>query len=70
MMPLTLADTDRNYRIVRISGKDEIRRHLNNLGVTENEEISVKQSINGNVIVEIRGVRLALDASLARRIMV
>lgn len=69
-MPLTLADTDRNYRIVRISGKDEIRRHLNNLGVTENEEISVKQSINGNVIVEIRGVRLALDASLARRIMV
>jgi ferrous iron transport protein A len=70
MMPLTLADVDRCYTIRKISGKDDVRRHLNNLGLVEKEEVSVKQSIDGNLIVEIKGVRLALDSSLARRIQV
>ena len=36
----------------------------------ENETVSVIQSIQGNLIVEIKGVRIALDKSLANRIMV
>lgn len=70
MMPLTLAESDQMYTILKITGKDQVRRHLNNLGVTENEKITVRQSVNGNLIVEVRGVRLALDAGLARRILV
>ena len=44
--------------------------HLKNLGFVENETVSVIQSIQGNLIVEIKGVRIALDKSLANRIMV
>lgn len=69
-MPLTLADENQNYTIIRIKGKDDVRRHLSNLGLTENETISVKQSIHGNLIVEVKGVRLALNADLAKRIMI
>ena len=56
--------------IQRITGQDKVRVHLKNLGFVENETVSVIQSIQGNLIVEIKGVRIALDKSLANRIMV
>lgn len=70
MMPLTFADTNHEYVIQRITGQDKVRVHLRNLGFVENETVSVIQSIQGNLIVEIKGVRIALDKSLANRIMV
>lgn len=69
-MPLTFAEKDMPYKILKIAGKDEIRSYLQNLGFAVNETISVKQSNRGNLIVEVKGVRVALDASLAKRIMV
>lgn len=69
-MPLTLADFGVVYRVLRIRGKDAIRHHLNNLGIVENEQISIKQKIAGNVIAEVKGVRIALDSSMAKRIEV
>ena len=70
MMPLTVADTNHEYVIQRIKVQDKVRVHLKNLGFVENETVSVIQSIQGNLIVEIKGVRIALDKSLANRIMV
>lgn len=69
-MPLTFAQMSKEYVIVKITGQDKIRTHLRNLGIMENERVSVVQSIRGNLIVEIKGVRIALDKSLANRIMV
>ena len=69
-MPLTLAQTNQKYTILRITGQDKVRNHLRNLGFVENETVSVIQSISGNLIVEIKGIRVALDKSLANRIMV
>lgn len=69
-MPLTLADPGTVYTIERITGKDVLRRRLMTLGVVEQEKIAVKQSAKGNVIAEVKGIPLALDADLARRIMV
>ena len=69
-MPLTLAQTNKKYTILRITGQDKVRHHLRNLGFVENETVSVIQSISGNLIVEIKGIRVALDKSLANRIMV
>ena len=67
-MPLALADKNRTYTIVRITGKDEVRAHLNNLGFIENEPVRIKQAINGNLIVEVKGTNIALSDKLARRI--
>lgn len=69
-MPLTFAERNKEYVILRITGQDKVRNHLRNLGFVENETVSVIQSISGNLIVEIKGVRVALDKSLANRIMV
>lgn len=69
-MPISLAEMNKLYVIKRITGKDETRRHLANLGFVEGAEVKVVQSIDGNLIVEVKDVRVALDESLARRILV
>ena len=69
-MPLTFADMNHGYVIQRVIGEDKTKSHLKNLGFIEKEKVLVIQSIQGNLIVEIKGVRIALDKSLANRIMV
>ncbi|MGM9961016.1 MAG: ferrous iron transport protein A [Allobaculum sp.] len=70
MMPLSLGEQNQNYTIVRVTGKDEIRAHLRNLGIVEKETIEIKQMIAGNLIVEVKGVRVAINRDLAKRIMI
>ena len=55
---------------VRYPIEDSIRTHLRNLGIVEGESIVIKNAIQKNLIVEIKGIRIALDATLAQRIMV
>lgn len=67
-MPLSFGEVNQAYRIARISGKDEIRAHLQNMGFSEKTRIVIRQRIAGSLIVEVLGVRVALDPGLARRI--
>lgn len=69
-MPLTLATKGQPAFIKRITGKDEVKRHLANLGFIEGKEITLVSQANGNVVVGIGSLRVALDRSLAQRIMV
>lgn len=69
-MPLILGDVNTLYTIRCVSGKDDVRAHLKNLGIVENESITIKQAVQGNLIVEIKGVRIALSSALAKRIQV
>ena len=69
-MPLSLADMNSVYVVKRVTGNDQIRKHLATLGFVEGAEVQVVQSIDGNLIVEVKNVRVAIDESLARRVMV
>lgn len=69
-MPLMHAEKDRPMTVCRISGPLKVRSHLADLGFSPQSLVTVKQEIAGNLIVEVKGSRLALDASMARRIMV
>ncbi len=69
-MPLTLADLDKEYTIKRIGGTLEVRNHLNNLGFTVGGTVKVVSTINGNLIVNVKETRVALDRELAQKIMV
>ncbi|MEY8542803.1 FeoA family protein [Dubosiella newyorkensis] len=69
-MPLSFCKVDVVYPIEKITGKDSMRTHLINLGIVEGESIVIKNAIQKNLIVEIKGIRIALDATLAQRIMV
>ena len=69
-MPLSLGEVGKKYLIKKITGNDTVRAHLRNMGIVENSYIQIVQSIAGNMILEVKGSRIALDASLVRRIIV
>ena len=69
MMPLTFASVSETATIRKITGKDEVRQHLAELGFVVGETVTVVSSIGGNLILNIKGSRIALDASMAQRVM-
>ena len=70
MMPITMANTGDVCTIRKITGKDEIRLHLAELGFVVDTTVSVITQIGGSVILQVRDSRVALDRSMANRIMV
>lgn len=69
-MPLTMAKTGETNLIKKITGKDEIRRHLAELGFVIGESVTVVSEIGGNMILSVKDSRIALDKTLAIRILV
>ena len=69
-MPLAMAQVGDVNIIKRISGRDEVRQHLAELGFVVGEEVQIVSEIGGNLILAIKGARIALDKTMAMRIMV
>ena len=69
-MPLTMLNIGETGKIKRIGGNEETRRFLNNLGFVVGTEVSVVSAIGGNVIVNIKDPRVAINEDMAKRIMV
>ncbi len=70
MMPLTMAGNGETHTIGKITGKDQIRQHLAELGFVVGAEVTVLNEITGSVILAVKDSRVALDRSMANRIMV
>lgn len=70
MMPLTVARPRETAAILKITGKDEVRQHLAELGFVVGATVTVVNQISGNLIVQIKDSRVALDQSMANRIMI
>ena len=69
-MPLMLASRGNELYIKKITGNDETKRFLNSLGFVTGESVTVISEIGGNMIINVKGSRVALDKSMASRIMV
>lgn len=70
MMPLLLATPGQEVIVNKVGGKQDVRQHLNELGFTVGSPVTVVSSVNGNLIVKVKESRVALDKSLANKIMV
>lgn len=70
MMPLTMAKAGETVTIRKISGKDEVRQHLAELGFVVDTAVTVVSSIMGNLIVQVKDSRVAIDQTMANRIMI
>ena len=70
MMPLGMASVGDTNTIVKITGRDEVRQHLAELGFVVGEEVTVVSQMGGNMILSIQDSRVALDRTMAMRIMV
>lgn len=70
MMPLGLAKAGDVNIIKKVTGRDDVRQHLAELGFVAGEEIRVVSELGGNLILNVKESRIALDKTMAMRIMV
>ena len=68
-MPLTMANAGESVTIRRITGTDSVRQHLTELGFVVGEKITVISKNGGNLIVQVKDSRVAIDQSMANRII-
>lgn len=69
-MPLGMASVGDTNIIKRITGQDEVKQHLSELGFVVGAEVTVVNELGGNLILNIKESRVALDKTMAMRIMV
>ena len=69
MMPLAMANVGDVNIIRKITGRDEVRQHLAELGFVVDTDVTVVTVMGGSLILQVRDSRVALDRSMASRIM-
>lgn len=70
MMPLVFAQIGQINTIKKIGGCAEIKKHLESLGFVVGGDVSIVNSLGGNVIVNIKDARVAINEETARKILV
>lgn len=70
VMPLTMAKAGEANIIKKVGGKEETRRFLENLGFVIGGLVTVVSEINGNMIVNVKESRVAINKDMANKIMV
>lgn len=70
MMPLTMARTGEINVIRKVGGKEETRRFLENLGFVTGGNVTVVSEIDGNMIVNVKESRVAINKDMANKIMI
>lgn len=70
MMPLSLADIGDENIIKKIGGSADTKRHLENLGFVVGGSVSVVNTLAGNLIVNVKESRVAINQEMAKRIFV
>lgn len=69
-MPIYIAPKGAELQIRKVGADDKVRKHLQELGITEGGKITLISSSGGNVIVIVKEGRLCLDKTLASKILV
>ena len=70
MMPLSMAKPGETVTIRKITGKDEVRQHLAELGFVVDTEVTVVNELGGSLILQVKDCRVALDRQMAYRVMI
>ena len=69
-MPLSKVKEGEINTICKVGGKEETRKFLENLGFVSGGEVTVVSQINGNIIVNVKGSRVAIGRDMANKVMV
>ncbi len=70
MMPLALAQIGEENVVKRVGGNPEVKKRLEDLGFVPGGRVTVVSSLNGNLIINVKETRIALDEAMARKIMI
>ena len=69
-MPLGVTGVGETNIIRKITGRDEVRQHLAELGFVVGEAVTVVSELGGSLILSVKDSRIALDRGMAMRIIV
>lgn len=69
-MPLTMAKTGESNTIKKVGGKEETKRFLESLGFVIGGCVTVVSEIGGNMIVNVKESRVAINKEMANKIMI
>ena len=69
-MPLSMANEGEPSVIKKVGGKEETRKFLENLGFVVGGSVTVVSETEGNLIVNVKGSRVAIGRDMANKILV
>ncbi|MDQ0363147.1 FeoA family protein [Breznakia pachnodae] len=69
-MPLVLAPVGKTLKVLKCSLDEKTGKHLQNLGLIPGATVVVVREKDGDVIVQVKDSRIALNKQLARKILV
>ena len=70
MMPLSMVKPGEENKILKVGGKEETRRFLENLGFVAGGMVTVVSATGGNMIVNVKDSRVAIGKDMENKIMV
>lgn len=70
MMPLLMVDPGKTYEIKRIGGESAQRKFIESLGFIQGGDVSVLSKSGENIIVSVKGARVAINKDVALKILV
>ena len=69
-MPLSMVEEGEPKTIVKVGGKEEVRKFLENLGFVDGTVVTVVSSLGGNMILKVKDSRVALGRDMASKLQV
>ena len=69
-MPLSVMKSGEKNTIKKINGKDDTKRFLESLGFIVGSTVTVVSEIGGNMILNVKDTRIAVEKKMATRIIV
>lgn len=70
MVSLLFCEIDEQVVIRRIEGAPEVRRHLAELGLTVGSTVTVIAENAGDLVISVKGTRVAIGRELAGSMLV
>lgn len=70
MLPLTFIKTGDFAKVIKVNGKDNVKKHLADLGFVDGTIVNVISSHDGDIILNVKDSRLAVTREMADKIMI
>lgn len=69
-MPILFAPQGEKVKIVAISAGDDVKKRLTDMGLGIGSTVTLLSSAGGNIVVDVLGVRVAINRDIAMKIRV
>ncbi len=69
-MPLSMLSLGEERSIIRVNGKNEVKKFLENLGFVSGTKVAVVSKVDENLIVNVKNTRVAIGKDMANKILV